>query len=207
MMKSRCRSSRTWSAVRSWSPARDACATMRRSNGSCRISSGNSRIASACSAVTLSSSTPCPGSFLLRSCGTVSLPSMLLIVSSHTVAAETYTPCAEVMACRACGPSRGLSSSIHSRAWLSRGSIAVEHLLDVGVDAERVVCVGDLALETAERHACRLVGHEVRDRRAGLRDHHALTSGDLLKQPRQVRLGLVDVHCRRHVSIIRLDLV
>ena len=71
--------------------------------------------------------------------GTVSLPSMLLMDSSHTVAAETCTPCAEVMACRACGPSRGLSSSIHSRAWLSRSSIAVEHLLDVGVDVERVV--------------------------------------------------------------------
>jgi hypothetical protein len=29
----------------------------------------------------------------------------------------------------------------------------------------------------------------------------------LLKQPRQVRLGLVDVHGRRHAFIIRLDLV
>src|ERR1700761_8717854 len=183
MMKSRCRSSSTWSAVRSWSPARDACATMRRSNGSCRISSGKSRIASACSAVTLSRSTPCPGSFLLRSCGTVSLPSMLLIVSSHTVAAETCTPCAEVMACRACGPSRGLSSSTHSRAWLSRSSIAVEHLLDVRVDAERVVGVGDLALEAAERHGRCLVGHEIRDRGAGLGDHYPLAGRDLLEQP------------------------
>src|ERR1700728_1164752 len=107
------------------------------------------------------------------------------------------------MACRACGPSRGLSSSIHSRAWLSRSSIAVEHLLDVGVYVERVVCVGDLALETAERHACGLVGYEVRDRRAGLADHYALPSGDLLKQSGQVRLGLVDVHRRRHASTIR----
>src|SRR5580692_1707934 len=132
---------------------------------------------------------------------------MLLIVSSQTVAAETCTPCADVMACRAFGPSRGLSSSIHSRAWLSRSSITVEHLLDVGVYVERVVCVGDLALETAERHVSRVVGYEVRDRLARLGDHYALTGGDLLKQSRQVRLGLVDVHRRRHASMIRLDLV
>jgi hypothetical protein len=51
------------------------------------------------------------------------------------------------------------------------------------------------------------VGYEVRDRLAGLGDHYALTSGDLLKQARQVRLSLVDVYRRRHAFIIRLDLV
>src|SRR6185437_7971209 len=111
---------------------------------------------------------PCPVSFLLRSAGTVSLPSMDLMVSSHTVAAETCTPCADVTAFRASGPSRGLSSSSQSRAWLSRSSITVEHLLDVRVDTERVVVVGDLALEAAERHGRRLVGHEICDRGAGL---------------------------------------
>src|SRR6185312_1671496 len=103
----------------------------------------------------LSRARPCAGSLVLRSAGTVSLPSMVLMVSSHTVAAETCTPCADVMAFRACGPSRGLSSSSHSRAWLSRSSIAVEHFLDVRVDAEGVVGEGDLALESAERHGRR----------------------------------------------------
>jgi len=68
---------------------------------------GKSRIASACSAVTLSSSRPCSGSFLLKSAGTVSLPSMVLMVSSQTVAAETCTPCADVIACRAAARAAG----------------------------------------------------------------------------------------------------
>src|SRR6185437_5490904 len=199
-MKSRCRFSRMWSAVSSRSPARDACATMRRSNGSCRVSSGKSRIASACSAVMLSSSSPCPVSLLLRSAGTLSLPSMDLIVSSHTVAAETCTPFADVMIPRACGPSRGLSSSSHSRAWLSRSSIAVEHPLDIRVDLERVIGVADLALKAAERHGRRLMGYEIRDRCAGLGDHHALPGCDLLQQPGQMRLRLVDVYGRRHTA-------
>jgi hypothetical protein len=135
---------------------REACATSRRSNRSCLVSSGKSRSASACSAVMLSSTSPWAVSLLLRSAGTDSLPSMVLIVSSQTVAAETCTPCAEMIACRACGPRRGLSSSSHSRAWLSRSSIAagpagfagfawlavlrvVEHLLDVRIDVERLI--------------------------------------------------------------------
>src|SRR6185437_7383985 len=98
------------------------------------------------------------------------------------------------------GPSRGLSSSSHSRAWLSRSSIAVEHLLNVGVYIERIVGIGDLALKPTERHVRRLVGDEVRDRSAGLGDNHALARSDLLKQPRQVSFGLVDIHGRCHVT-------
>src|ERR1700761_2944521 len=126
----------------------------------------------------LSNSRPWPVSRLLRSAGTDNLPSMVLMVSSHMVAAETCTPCAEVIACRACGPSRGLSSRSHSRAWLSRSSIArlsglagfgaVEHLLDVRIDAEGAIVVSDLVLESAEGHRGRLMRHEVRDRCASL---------------------------------------
>src|SRR6266487_281422 len=217
-MKSRRRSSRTWSAVSSRSPAHDAWATMRRSNGSCRVSSGNSRIASVCSAVILSSSRPWTVSLLLRSAGTESLPSMVLMVSSHTVAAETCTPCADVIACRARGPRRGLSSSSHSSAWLSRSSIAaglavvigfagfiwlavfraVEHLLDVRIDAECLIVVGDLVLQPAERHCRRVVRHQIRDWGAGLRDHHPLAGRDLLQKTRQMRLCLVDVDAHSH---------
>ena len=49
-------------------------------------------------------------SLVLRSAGTDSLPSIDLIVSSHTVAAETRTPLVDVIGCRALLPRRGLSS-------------------------------------------------------------------------------------------------
>jgi hypothetical protein len=61
-------------------------------------SAGGLRDQQACSAVILSSARPCAVSLLLKSAGMDSLPSMVLMVSSHTVAAETYTPCAEVIA-------------------------------------------------------------------------------------------------------------
>ena len=76
----------------------ESCAISTRSNGSCRPNSGESRIASACSAVMLNSATLCEVSLVLRSGGTDSLPSMVLMVSSQTVAAETYTRRAEVIA-------------------------------------------------------------------------------------------------------------
>src|SRR5262249_30649917 len=120
----------------------------------------------------LSSSRPCAPSMLVSPAGTDSLPSMVLMVSSHTVAADTCTPCAEVMACRAFGPSRGLSSSSHSSAWLSRSNIAGnqagsggviagagELLLDGGVNGDRLVVVGELPFQAAESPRPRLMRH------------------------------------------------
>src|ERR1700759_409908 len=113
---------------------------------------------------------------------------MLLMVSSQTVAAETCTPWAEVIACRAREPRRGLSSSSHSRAWLSRSSIvvarrAVEHLLDVRIKVERLVAIDDLALHAAERRRLRRVRHQAGDGGARLRDHAALPRRNLFEQP------------------------
>jgi hypothetical protein len=46
--------------------------------------------------------------------GTDNLPSMDLMVSSQTVATDTYTPSAKMMAFLAAGPRRGLSSRTHN---------------------------------------------------------------------------------------------
>src|SRR5580765_2637291 len=162
---------------------------MIRSNGSCRQSSGKPRIALACSAVMLSRARPCWASSPTRSAGTASLPSMVLIVSSRTVAADTWTTGAVSMSLRARGPSRGLSSRTHSAAWLSRSSnvvtgvVAVEHPLNVRVGcAELPVVVGDLAPEPAEPDRCRPMRDQLRDRLTGLGDDDLLAGRHLLQQ-------------------------